>query len=384
MRAWAETIGACCVAALLVVVLAVADLQTVDDAAYSPLYQNTLKNSYDRFKQTDERVPAKAPDDAAVDWSDSLDGPADSQTSPGRSLRSSPRSATGADARGRSAIGADARKASASGADARRRSASGQGDRNSAEAAGSQRNRAAPRPRGHGTPGVHLARGNELSAERQYDQALEEFRKEIEANPQSALAQHRIADMLHRLGRPEEAVAAYRDVLKIQPAYHCVHIHMGDIYTSLGKTKEAEAAYAIGEAAYRMQVEAGGAEAASARYHLAAFHLNHGKDPAQAVAWMEQTVTEFPQNTAYLRLLARCYEAAGRSEDAQSAANRAAAFDAQQAASDQPGKAMPTSVPAEIDSEPAESDQAPPERREGVPTSAVTPANDEDAAVRRP
>ncbi len=334
MRAWAETIGACCLAALLVVVLAVADLQTVDDAEYSPLYQNTLKNSYARFKQTDERVPARAPSDAAADWIDELGSPASSQTPPTGKPSRQARTATGTNARGRSA--------------------SGQGDRSSAEATASQRNRAAmqdralPRPRAHGTPGVHLARGNELAAQRQYDQALDEFRKEIEADPQSALAQHRIADMLRRLGRPEEAVAAYRDVLKIQPAYHCVHIHMGDIYTSLGKTKEAEAAYTIGEAAYRKQIEAGGAEASSARYHLATFYLNHGKDPAQAVAWMEQMVTDFPQNAAYLRLMARCYEAAGRSEDAQSAENRAAAIDAQKA---------------------------------DVPTSAAAPADDEDAAL---
>lgn len=67
------------------------------------------------------------------------------------------------------------------------------------------------------------------------------FREAIEACPSSAEAQNNLGDTLERLGRLDEAVAAYRHASELKPAWALPYFGLGDVFS--GKKDQAEALY---------------------------------------------------------------------------------------------------------------------------------------------
>lgn len=271
-----EAIGALAVAGLLVLFAWYADGQMVTDAAYSPLYEFTLRQAYSRFHESDARV-------ALGPRSDPLD--------------ELPRMA------GRDAAANNARQGHGH-QRARSQHPGGQAAEQRGHAAASRQ------------PSAHYQRGQQLLQQQQYPAARAAFEKAVQERPRDALALHALADTLRLLNEPDAAIATYRRVLAANPVYYCCHVHIGDIEKARGNTAAAEKAYAAAIAGYERQLEQPGAGGDVARYHLARLLATQGEDLARPIALAEEAVAHAPDQMAYSQLLADLYSQAGRREEA--------------------------------------------------------------------
>jgi len=311
------TISGCLIAAGIVIVLAKANGMMFEDAAISPLYEKTLADSYSRFSESDAQVPARATDPLEADLAGDPAAQMQMQPQGGRSqpnLRNMTREQQLEYAR--------------------QFRAQQQQGRGAAQQGGMSQPAAGQAPAG--TQGVggqatappeaseHIHQGSHLFAQGKFDEALAAFRKELAANPQSAVGHHRVADVLRAQGELDAAVAAYRQVLAIQPDYHCVYVHLGEIVQQQGKASEAEPLFAKAVEGYKQQIGAGGPSATVARYHLAKFYLDQKRNLEQAVTLVEQAASA-SQESIYHHLLAQCYDAVGRQADAIKAIDTAIA-----------------------------------------------------------
>lgn len=259
------------VALALAAGLAVSDARLFEDAPLSPLYEKTLKSAYDRFREDDARVPA--------------------------GQGAAPRQAAPEGGAGNPALDVAALQAQL-----------GRGQGGAAQY--------------HDHNGPRFRKGNELAAAGRHEEALAEFREALKEHHNCSLANHRIGDVLKAMGRHEEAVAAYGEVLKAEPNYICVYEHLGDLFAAREQAETAEQMYQQAVAGYGRQIASGGAGAAGARYGLARFYVEHNREIPRAVALAEEAVAATPTEAAYLDLLARCYELAGRVPDAVAVVDR--------------------------------------------------------------
>ena len=128
---------------------------------------------------------------------------------------------------------------------------------------------------------------------RQYDQAIEQFRRTLELDPTFPQSQRYAAWAFLQKGRHEEAIAALRAALK-----------------GLGGQSEVEAelGYALAIAGQRAEARAmleGLRQLSSSRYvspySVALVHAGLG-DRGQALAWLDKAYDERSDYIAYLRL----------------------------------------------------------------------------------
>ena len=76
----------------------------------------------------------------------------------------------------------------------------------------------------------------------QYPQELDALQKVIAAKPDMGFAHFKMANTYNRLGRREEAVAAFLEARKYLPKNPALYNNLGWTYGQLGKTKEQVAA----------------------------------------------------------------------------------------------------------------------------------------------
>jgi len=272
-----STISAVLLAAGVITVLAVADLKRFEEPEFSPLYKATLESAYSRFRENDKRVPAGEPRKEA----------APSEETPGVAPAS-------ASKRIRPAKSAASRHVHSA--------------RTSAQSSG------------YNSP--EMKRGNEFAAKKEYDKALAAFREQLKKYPQSALAWHRIGDVLGEQGKSEEAIAAYREALKIQPNFYCCYGHIGDLLLKEGKKEEAEKDFEIMIAGLRKQAKGEGKAAVSAKYELAKFFVDHHRNNDEAMRLAEEAAAANPEQVAYLIPLVTAYQRAGKNKEAVSTIDR--------------------------------------------------------------
>jgi aminopeptidase N len=90
---------------------------------------------------------------------------------------------------------------------------------------------------------VHILRGQQLAAQGDNGGALREYQAALKANPQSSLADYRIAEVLFSMHNYQAAVNSYRDALHGdgQPAWTQVwsHISIGQIFDITGQRSRA-------------------------------------------------------------------------------------------------------------------------------------------------
>jgi tetratricopeptide (TPR) repeat protein len=87
------------------------------------------------------------------------------------------------------------------------------------------------------------ARGVALLKDGKVEEALEEFQKAAEADPQSAVIQSNLAYAYDRQGRTDDAVAAYKKVLEIEPGNTVARNNLGTLYSKKGLHDEAVREY---------------------------------------------------------------------------------------------------------------------------------------------
>lgn len=75
---------------------------------------------------------------------------------------------------------------------------------------------------------------------------IDPLRRWLEAKPADRFARYSLALELKKAGRPEEALAEFRDLLRRHPASGAGHYQHGLLLQELGRDDEARAAWAAG------------------------------------------------------------------------------------------------------------------------------------------
>jgi len=152
----------------------------------------------------------------------------------------------------------------------------------------------------------HYALGNAYYDTGDYEKALVEYQAALTADPKHVASAVRLGDTFAKLGRTDEAIAAYRQALALKDDAD-VHAYLGMLLAQQGQTQQAESEY---RASLRL------AENVLAHLGLATLYQSAG-DLDQAIAEYQAALAL--QDAPYTRLaLAWLYEAKGRLAEAAS------------------------------------------------------------------
>jgi tetratricopeptide (TPR) repeat protein len=150
----------------------------------------------------------------------------------------------------------------------------------------------------------HYALGNAYYEAREYEKALAEYQAALAADPGHVASAGRLGDTYDKLGRTDEAIAAYRQALALKEDAD-VHAYLGMLLARQGQMDQAEAEY---RASLRL------ADNTLAHLGLAELYQRAGKAD-QAIAELQAALRL--QDDPYTRFaLAQLYEGEGRLEDA--------------------------------------------------------------------
>jgi tetratricopeptide (TPR) repeat protein len=87
------------------------------------------------------------------------------------------------------------------------------------------------------------ALGNSLQESGRFDEAVAAYKKAIELNPNFSWSYHSLGDVLLKLEKWEEAVAAYKKAVELNPDFSWSYHNLGDALLKLRQWEEAAAAY---------------------------------------------------------------------------------------------------------------------------------------------
>ncbi len=316
-----------------VVAAALADRQLFPDAEDSPLYASTLEGAYSRFEAQDARVAARPPTDVNVGAARPATTPAASAARPGAVPVPQERAA----AQGGNFPGAPdyppelleklraaaAQRAAAQPAGTTTPVPAGPPFDPAGVGAAASAHQHGVEESAHDHQHPALVLGEQLFAEGRDDEALVQLQLAATELPDCSQVNHRLGDLLQRLGRSDAAALHYEKVLAVNPSYTCCHTHIGEIRAAQGRQLDARAAFEQAEAGYRAQVAQGGPLATSAKYHLAELFVKQQSNAAEALSLAQEAVAEAPDQPAFLHLLSLAYELNGDKQSAREAIERA-------------------------------------------------------------
>ncbi|MDA1089810.1 MAG: tetratricopeptide repeat protein [Proteobacteria bacterium] len=90
---------------------------------------------------------------------------------------------------------------------------------------------------------AYLESGMEHHNADRFDEAAQDYRKALDADPNYIQAHNNLAMTLNSLGRHDDAVVSYRNAIAINPGIAQVHVNLGLVLTILGRLDEAVACY---------------------------------------------------------------------------------------------------------------------------------------------
>ncbi|MEG4587393.1 tetratricopeptide repeat protein [Microcoleus sp. MOSTC5] len=85
--------------------------------------------------------------------------------------------------------------------------------------------------------------GNSLQESGRFDEAVAAYKQAIELNPKFSWSYHSLGDVLLKLEKWEEAVAAYKKAVELNPDFSWSYHNLGDALLKLRRWEEAAAAY---------------------------------------------------------------------------------------------------------------------------------------------
>jgi tetratricopeptide (TPR) repeat protein len=155
------------------------------------------------------------------------------------------------------------------------------------------------------------------------EEAIAQFQQALRLRPDSAEAHRNWGHALERLGKVQEAVQQYEQALRIKPDYTEAHNDLGNALLHEGNVRGSIAQY---ETALRIKPDDASTQNNLA-WVLATSSPAEGGDPIRAVALAERAceLSDHP-SPSRLDTLAAAYAAAGRFNDAITAAEKAIAL----------------------------------------------------------
>jgi tetratricopeptide (TPR) repeat protein len=162
---------------------------------------------------------------------------------------------------------------------------------------------------------VHRALGEVYSESRDWQNALAEYQKAIERQPNNSDLYEALGDSYQRLSRFDDASHAYETELKLSPHNSIALYNLGKIQVERGDAQR-------GVTLLRQAAE-GSAPSAPISFYLGRGLVDTGH-PDEAVTWLEKSLNEEPSDymkeSAYFQLV-RVYKTLNRNDDAKRAAD---------------------------------------------------------------
>jgi protein O-mannosyl-transferase len=170
---------------------------------------------------------------------------------------------------------------------------------------------------------AHHNLGDLLLEDGRTDEAIAEFRQALRIEPTALEAQLNLADALLQKHQPAEALPHYEAALAIEPRQPGAHLKLAGALQALGRSPEAVSHYRAA-----LQLEPGWALALNNLAWILATHPQaHIRNGAEAVRLAEQACHASSYREAvYIGTLAAAYAEAGRFEDAVTTAEKARAL----------------------------------------------------------
>ena len=93
------------------------------------------------------------------------------------------------------------------------------------------------------TATIYLNNGNQLLEEGNLEEAIAAYRRAIELNPDLSWSHHNLGESLAKLGQFDEAIAAFRRSIELNPDFSWSYHHLGDALDRQEQWEEAVAAF---------------------------------------------------------------------------------------------------------------------------------------------
>jgi len=95
----------------------------------------------------------------------------------------------------------------------------------------------------NGTVALYLSNGDQLLEEGNLEEAIAAYRRAIELNPDHSWSHHNLGEALAKLGQLEEAIAAYHRAIELNPDFSWSYHHLGDALDRQQHWEEAVVAF---------------------------------------------------------------------------------------------------------------------------------------------
>ncbi len=82
-------------------------------------------------------------------------------------------------------------------------------------------------------------KGNELSQQGQFKEAIKAYQKSVEQNPKSPVAHYNLGIAYKNLQDFDKAVSAFKQTLKLEPFHLDARVSLGNVYNRLNQWEEA-------------------------------------------------------------------------------------------------------------------------------------------------
>jgi len=133
---------------------------------------------------------------------------------------------------------------------------------------------------------VSFDAGLALAQAGKYEEAIVEYRKALEKDPEQAYIQANLGDALAKLDKNQEALEAYQKAIALKPDDAAMYTNIGVLLGRMGKNEESQAMF-------KKAADLNPAAAAQNFYNLGATLVNSGKS-AEAAAAFRQAIQADP------------------------------------------------------------------------------------------
>jgi len=161
---------------------------------------------------------------------------------------------------------------------------------------------------------AHAARGLALSLSKRYDEAEEELRSAVTANPKHYEAQYFYARMLFQQGKNEGAVTHFLEASRIRPEDYQAPMLLALPLSAMGRNDEAIQALRTGLEITERHLELNPDDARA--LYLGAIALSQVGERERALEWAERALALDPQDSGVLYNVACAYAQCGLDDKA--------------------------------------------------------------------
>lgn len=137
--------------------------------------------------------------------------------------------------------------------------------------------------------------GLKLAAEGKYEDAIVEYKKALEKDPEQAYIQANLADALAKLNKNEDALAAYQKALALKPDDAALYTNCGVLLGKMGKMPESQEMF-------KKAASLNPGAAAQNFYNLGATLVNSGDAEGAAAAFRQSIAADANYAEAYFQL----------------------------------------------------------------------------------